>query len=216
MPIFSKGKVNLLFLHIPKSAGSTVERIAGDLGWEESFSIHGKSLEEIKYCKASLQHLHVKPLESILYFEQFDSIFTIVRNPFSRFKSEYYWQRYQGITALSVDDWVFETFEKYLKNSYIYDNHIRPQVEFIPESPRFQAFKLEEGGVDSVRELFLNFANQPISRKLYANWLPSLFRQNRQEKRSLKVPEIEERFNRHYDRIVEFYNQDYSALAYKI
>ncbi|MDP4546876.1 sulfotransferase family 2 domain-containing protein [Marinobacter sp. MDS2] len=217
MPVFSKGKVNILFLHIPKSAGSTIEKIADDFGWEESFSIRGKSLKEIRYCKASLQHLHVQPLESILEFEQFDSIFTVVRNPFSRFKSEYYWQRTQGITELSVDDWVSDTFEKYLGNSYIYDNHIRPQVEFIPRSPHQpQVFKLEEGGVERAKKLFLGFSNESENRNSWAKWLTSLFTPDRQEKRSLKYPEIEAKFERHYDRIVEFYKQDYSTLSYKI
>lgn len=217
MPVFSKDKINILFLHIPKSAGSTIEKIADDLGWEESFSIRGKPLKKIKYCKASLQHLHVQPLESILDFEHFDSIFTVVRNPFSRFKSEYYWQRNQGITELSVDDWVSDTFEKYQANSYIYDNHIRPQVEFIPSSTHQpQVFKLEEGGVERAKKLFLGLSSDSESRSSWAKRFTSRFATDRQEKRSSKDREIEDKFERHYDQVVKFYKQDYSTLFYKI
>lgn len=216
MPVFSKGKVNILFLHIPKSAGSTIEKIADDLGWEESFSIRGKSLKEIRYCKASLQHLHAKPLESILNFQQFDSIFTVVRNPFSRFKSEYYWQRSQRITELSVDDWVFDTFERYWKDSYVYDNHIRPQVEFLPSSAQFEVFKLEERGVERAKELFCDYFNESRNVNSWVGRLRLLFTPERQEKRSMKDPEIEASFESHYERIVDFYKQDYSKLSYKI
>lgn len=216
MPIFSKGKINILFLHIPKSAGSTIEKIGADLGWKESFSIRGKSIEELKCCKASLQHLHAKPLATILNFDQFDSIFTIVRNPFSRFKSEYYWQRSQGITELSVDDWVLDTFERYLGNSYIYDNHIRPQVEFLPSGVQVKIFKLEEGGVEKAKEEFWNLSSEPRNVNSWVRRLTSLFTPERQEKRSLKDPEIEAHFDCHYERIVEFYKQDYSTLSYKI
>lgn len=216
MPVFSKGKSNILFLHIPKSAGSTIEKIGADLGWEESFSIRGRSLEEIKYCKASLQHLHAKPLESILDLDHFDSIFTIVREPFSRFKSEYYWQQSQGITELSVDDWVPDTFEKYERNSYVYDNHIRPQVEFLPNSAQLQVFKLEEGGVEDAKKIFLSLSKESRDVRSWAKRLTSLFTPERQEKQSVKDPDIEARFVLHYERIVEFYKQDYSTFGYKI
>jgi len=216
VPVFSKGKSNIFFLHIPKSAGSTIEKIGVDLGWKESFSIRGKSLEEIKYYKASLQHLHAKPLESIFNFEQFDSIFTVVREPFSRFKSEYYWQKSQGITELSVDDWVLDTFEKYGHNSYLYDNHIRPQVEFLLHGTQLQVFKLEAGGVESAKKIFSDLSEEPLNVNSRAKRLTSVFAPQRKEKRSVKDPEIETKFTRHYERIVEFYKEDYSAFSYKI
>lgn len=216
MPVFSKGKSNILFLHIPKSAGSTIEKIGSDLGWKESFSIRGKSLEEIKYFKASLQHLHAKPLESIFNLDQFDSIFTIVREPFSRFKSEYYWQRSQGITELPVDDWVLDTFEKYGRNGYVYDNHIRPQIEFLINGAQFQVFKLEDGGVESAKKIFLNLSEEPENIKPWAKRLTSIFTSERKEKRSVKDPEIEASFAKHYERIVKFYKEDYSTFSYEI
>lgn len=216
MPIFSKGKKNVLFIHIPKSAGSTIEKIGADLGWSESFSVRGKSLEDIRYYKASLQHLHAQPLESLFNLEDFDSIFTIVRNPFSRFKSEYYWQRSQRITELDIDDWVFDTFEKYSKNNHIYDNHIRPQVEFIPSGVQVQIFKLEESAVESAQNVFLSLSKGSRCVKSRAKQLVSSFKPDTREKKSVKDPEIEARFKLHYERIVEFYKKDYLEFSYKI
>ena len=216
MPIFSKANINILFIHIPKSAGSTIEKIGSDMGWKESFSVRGKSLKEIRYCKASLQHLHAKPLESILNLEQFDSIFTIVRNPFARFKSEYYWQRSQEITDLCVDDWIIDTFEKYRGNSYIYDNHIRPQVEFIPTGTNLEIFKLEDGGVEKAKEILYGLSKESANINSWVKRLTYFFTPERREKRSLKDPSIEARFAQNYDRIVEFYHQDYLKFSYEI
>lgn len=215
MPIFSKDNKTILFLHIPKAAGSSVENIGSSLGWRESFSIRGKTLEDLKYFKASLQHLHAEPLEILLNFDEFDSIFTVVRNPFARFKSEYYWQRAQRITDLGVDEWIAETFEKYCHNSYIYDNHIRPQVEFLPDSKKLQVFKLEEGGVEEARKIFLNFSHQPGKIRSLLRRVTAHLAKEKQGKRSMKNPEIETKFAGYYDRIVEFYQKDYRAFSYK-
>ncbi|WP_280564786.1 sulfotransferase family 2 domain-containing protein [Chromohalobacter sp. 48-RD10] len=216
MPIFSKENKNVLFIHIPKSAGSTIEKIGADLGWSESFSVRGRSLEEIRFYKASLQHLHAKPLECLLDLEGFDSVFTIVRNPFSRLKSEYYWQLSQGITSLSVDDWVYDVFKRYSKNNYVYDNHIRPQVEFVPASVQAQVFKLEESAIESARSIFLSHSAGARGIKSRAKKLTSVFSLGAREKQSVKDPEVEARFKLHYERIVEFYKKDYSEFSYKI
>lgn len=213
MPVFSKGDKNILFLHIPKSAGSTIEKMGAELGWSESFSIRGKALREIRYCKASLQHLHAEPLELLLNMDEFDSIFTVVRNPFSRLKSEYYWQRAQRITDLGVDEWIADTFEKYSSNSYVYDNHIRPQVEFLPTAGNLQVFKLEEDGVAKAKEVFLSLS--PEKSRSWAQKFTSLFAKKPQEKRSQKDPAIETIFSQHYEKIVKFYQDDYSVFSYK-
>ncbi|MGF2684930.1 sulfotransferase family 2 domain-containing protein [Marinobacter sp. DUT-3] len=216
MPVFSKGEMNILFVHIPKSAGSSIERIGSDLGWEESFSVRGKALKNLEYYKATLQHLHVEPLELLLNFDNFDAIFTVVRNPFYRFKSEYYWQRAQGITDLGVGEWICDTFEKYSRNQYVYDNHIRPQVDFLSDHEKFQVFKLEEGGVDKAREVFLYLSSAQAPKNFWEKYVRPKLMLERQEKRSVKDPEVEAMFAEHYDKIVEFYKEDFSAFSYKI
>lgn len=218
MPIFSRENKNILFLHIPKSAGSSVEMIARDLGWTESFSNRGKSLMELSHYKSSLQHLHAYPLENIFNLNEFDAIFTIVREPFSRLKSEYYWQKSQGITNLNVDDWIRDTFEKYRENNYIYDNHIRPQVDFIPSQTSLSIFKLEQEGVRKSKELMMSLNYEygfkaPLSYKV--NSILSFFSFSmKEQKKSTKDPVVENRFDFYYDEIFDFYKKDYVELSY--
>ncbi|GAA3715408.1 hypothetical protein GCM10022421_23740 [Oceanisphaera sediminis] len=223
MPIFTKNEKNILFIHIPKSAGSSIERIGNDLGWRESFSIRGKPLSELSVYRSSFQHLHAQPLSEILNLDAFDSIFTVVRNPFIRFKSEYYWQRRQHLTSLGVDEWVEEMFSSYYKNSYIYDNHIRPQIEFIPKNQNVNVFKLEGNATSKARDLFLSFRHPNKKEVLPFGFFPesneneippSLF--DRHEKKSTKDNVIEASFEKHYDNIVRFYKDDFFAFGYKI
>lgn len=210
MPIFSKNRKNVLFIHIPKSSGSSISSLANDLGWQESFSIRGKSLDEIKFYKSSLQHLHAKALSEIFDFNAFDTIFTVVRHPFLRFKSEYYWQRSQGITNLNVDDWVKDTFEKYYTNPYIYDNHIRPQIEFIPNNCNIKVIKIENNALNEVKDTLLELEDS------FENKIPYLnLNHNRHDKKSLKDKNIEDAFEKHYNRIVAFYKDDLLAFSYE-
>ncbi|MCL7945112.1 sulfotransferase family 2 domain-containing protein [Marinobacter sp. ATCH36] len=216
MPIFSKDEMNILFIHIPKSAGSSIERIGSDFGWRESFSVRGESLQNLEHYKATLQHLHAEPLESLLNPDKFDAIFTIVRNPFSRLKSEYYWQRSQRITDLSVTEWINDTFERYSKNHYLYDNHIRPQTEFLLDNERMKVFKLEDNGIDKAKKLFIDLSyirgqSNFVKRKFFSRLLPE-----RQEKRSVKDRDIETEFNKHYNEVVDFYKEDFSFFSYDI
>jgi len=215
MPVFSKGDKSILFIHIPKSAGSSVERIGAEAGWSESFSIRGKSLRDIFYFKASLQHLHAEALSKLFYFDRFDSIFTIVRNPFSRFKSEYYWQRSQLITNLGVDDWVRDTLARYENDNHIYDNHIRPQVDFIPDCQGLEVFKLEQNGVVRASEIFNRLSPANSEWKSWAKFWKFNSRQDVKEKYSMKDLEIEAKFRKCYDRIADFYQADFEAFCYE-
>lgn len=210
MPIFSKKSKNVLFIHIPKSAGSSIERIGRDLGWTESFSIRGKSLDQISYCRASYQHLHADVLEYLFDLEDFESVFTVVRHPFERLKSEYYWQLQQGLTSLPAANWINHTFDSYLSNEFLFDNHIRPQVEFIPELEKMKVFKLEEGGVKSAEKIFLDLGGSKkfsLFDMVFGNTV-------RQEKKSIKKNEVERAFQNNKKVIYDFYIDDYKRFNY--
>ncbi|MGX9365641.1 sulfotransferase family 2 domain-containing protein [Desulfoplanes sp. PS50] len=214
MPVFSKNNKNILFIHIPKSAGSSIEQFGVDSGWIESFSVQGKSLRELKFYKCTPQHLHNEPLQYIFNLHEFDSIFTVVRNPFSRLKSEYYWQYSKKITALDVDEWVAHTFDQYEHNSYCHDNHIRPQVEFIPTCKKVEIFKLEEGGVQKAENVFLRLSEKSSKFTSWKNRYFSKPIQSTHKKASIKDTRIESTFNKHYNRIIEFYRKDFDYFAY--
>ena len=200
MPVFSKENKSILFVHIPKCGGSSISKIFQKNNWEESFSVRGKSLSEIEYLKSSPQHYHGEIIKNIFDISKFNKIFTIVRNPFNRLKSEFYWQLNNKIsTNKSPEDWFNNVLEKYNQNNYIYDNHIRPQNEFILE--KIHIFKLEEG-LKKVYEYIFDkrflFIKEPKLKKMKYDQL------------------IEGQFLKIKSKVEDFYSKDYELLKYKI
>ena len=118
-----------------------------DLGWEPSFYIRGKSPDELSHLKTTPQHYHSRLLKKIFNLDEFDLQLAIIRNPFERIQSEFYWQNRQREHYPDPETWFRTAKEGYRKNKYIYDNHIRPQKHFI--TPATEIFKLEEKGIIS-------------------------------------------------------------------
>ena len=143
MPFCSR--YNCLFIHIPRTGGTTIEKILGiHREWPtlDLDVLHGALvIGEEEY---QLQHL------SFLEASQFITkatgstfAFTFVRNPWDRLISEYFWQGAAG------ED--FDTFVERACDIVIYRRelegrncHLRPQVEFLSEKisyvGRFEKF----------------------------------------------------------------------------
>ncbi|WP_432472047.1 sulfotransferase family 2 domain-containing protein [Amphritea sp. HPY] len=214
MPIFSKGNKRLFLIHIPKSAGSSVEKVAKRYGWQESFSERGKSLGDLQYYRSTPQHLHASVLEKIFDFEKFNAVIMVVRNPYVRFKSEYYWQVRQGITRLMPSVWIEDTLCKYSDNKYIYDNHIRPQSEFLLSFEDLQVFKLEDDGVRKAEEVFLNLSPAGLSVEGIVQNFKRNFLGETREKVSIKDEGVEAEFYSCRSVIYDFYKKDYELFSY--
>lgn len=145
MPVFRKGGVNVLFVHIPKTGGTSIEAFFKSDGWEMSFFDPGGVSSLNHLLKCSPQHLHRELLCDLFFLEKFDYIFTVVRNPIERIRSEYTWRKMHGLDLknLSINDWIKYAFSEYSLNNYVFDNHIRPQVDFL--IPNADVFSLEQG-----------------------------------------------------------------------
>lgn len=134
---------NILFIHIPKSAGTSIEKHFLTDEWFCKLIDTGikPSINHIARC--SPQHMHMTMLEMIINFDKLDCNFTIVRNPASRLISEYNWRRKYFKLESSINDFVHNTLDFYSKDSFVFDNHIRPQIEFIRQDTK--VFKIEDG-----------------------------------------------------------------------
>lgn len=160
MPVFMKDGKNVLFIHIPKAAGSTIESTFRKSGYFMGYHDHGhkmpNSMNHLRRC--SPQHMHAEMLERHFLIDKFDLIFTVVRNPYDRIRSEYV-MRYGYLSDRKLmtpfSDWIVQTFEKYRQNPYIYDNHIRPQTEFITR--KCHIFHMEEGIGNILQKLNRDF-----------------------------------------------------------
>ncbi|WP_417696198.1 sulfotransferase family 2 domain-containing protein [Psychromonas sp.] len=206
MPIMVKDDKNFLFIHIPKCGGSTFEKSMESRGWHELLSIRGVHANNMKFMKCSTQHFHAELLEVILNTEFLDEIITIVRDPFSRLKSEYAWQLKQAITNLPPADWIDHVFEEYTHDPFVYDNHIRPQNEFILSGTSI--YKLEENGIEQAANYI-----SPITKK------SSLFRAFGKDdikhiKKTDKPEELHYAFEKKASIIEKFYAKDYEILNY--
>lgn len=145
---------NTLFIHIPKCAGTTVEKILGTSTPAEYFS----TIQDFKNGKMKTpQHLTYLELKSSLDINWSDYfVFSVVRNPYSRFVSEYNYRRNMFLTMgfKEHDPINFETFVQSLdmevsKRIPHFDGHLETQTSFLKNERGFieqsiQIFKFED------------------------------------------------------------------------
>jgi hypothetical protein len=72
-----------------------------------------------------------------------DASFTVLRDPVARMISEYRYRMDLTKLSLPFPDFVAEAFEAHSRSPRKYDNHIRPQSDFL--RPGMSLFRLEDG-----------------------------------------------------------------------
>lgn len=144
MPILVFNERKILFVHIPKTAGASIESHLRNVARVALFCGNFVKLNALK-MPCSPQHFHIEILRAIFPRGYFDWQFTVVRNPLDRLKSEYRMRRgrFVGEEVLPFPAWVGAVFKRHAKNPYVLDNHIRPQVEFVDEN--VEVFRFEDG-----------------------------------------------------------------------
>jgi hypothetical protein len=210
MPVFVKNSKTVLFVHIPKTAGTTLSMIFKRLGWKEFFSIRGENPQSLDFVRCSPQHFHAELLEQIFKFDAFDEIVTICRDPFSRIKSEYYWQKHIGITSFSPKKWFRKVQKQFLVNPYIYDNHIRPQHEFI-KIPQIKVYSIEQNGLRLLSKHLCKMEPNRHLRFLFFHFIKQL-----KKKKSHKIQYVESAFSEIQSEIKQFYQKDYKIFNYNM
>ncbi len=143
MPIFVRSERRIAFIHIPKAAGTSIEK---------HFELSGWKMDYYEPCKTpwdpALHHLTYDALRNIV--EDLDEIpsFCIVRNPFKRMVSEWRWQRTtRRSTLLNFPDFVRRVEVSLTQSKTYWDNHWRPQSDFINENIN-SVMRLEKLGTD--------------------------------------------------------------------
>ncbi|MDO8147996.1 sulfotransferase family 2 domain-containing protein [Isoptericola sp. b515] len=146
MPVFTKDGRNVLFVHVPKTGGSAVEKHFLADGWKMTYHDGRMGKDKPNYLRTCTpQHMHGDLLRQTFRIGRFDAVFAVVRDPLMRFRSEYVMRHKQELStsAEAVEAWAEQSFRRYARNPFVHDNHIRPQVQFLVDEA--QVYRLEDG-----------------------------------------------------------------------
>lgn len=130
MPIFEKQGRRIAFIHIPKAAGSSIEKYFTQLGWTMTFysQFNDPNIPADQHLTYTALRDRVPDLDSI-------PSFTVVRNPYKRIVSEWRWHRtVVRTTMISFSDFVRRVFTSLKTSKTYWDNHWRPQSDFLNEN----------------------------------------------------------------------------------
>ena len=157
MPSLDLPHCLIWFAHCPKAGGTSVEKLMVDTwgdrvgnlhwGWDLWWKNGGWRLAD---PPNSPQHLVWSDALKVLP-DPPDAVFAVVRDPADRLVSEYLWQRQarrgtragKALAHLPFSFWLRLMLKTAARHPRAFDNHLRPQGDFIPEHAR--VFRLEDG-----------------------------------------------------------------------
>lgn len=151
MPHIFTDQLSIQFIHIPKTGGTTIENWMSILG-----QLNAYQPKVASFMKCSPQHLTYEEIKLIIGYK-FDFVFTIVRNPYDRLESEYFFRTGHESDALKLgfSPWLLDQLEQYKKYKHFADNHFRPQTHFL-SSEINKIYRLEDGMdniINDIKEL---------------------------------------------------------------
>jgi len=180
MPYFRKK--HILFIHIPKTGGTTVHN---RFLLEDTLELYNNKMNYNNvlpppHNKVSLQHLFYTTIynhRNLLRvpFDEELRIVASVRNPYTRIVSDLFYQKL--IHKFSAADMVYNVIRQYI-NATCYDNHNVPQYKFVVDEkgelvPGLIVLKMETLNEDLLRLGFLTTRhfNKGTANVNYMNYL---------------------------------------------
>lgn len=143
MPFIHSAGRMLLYLHVPKTGGGTIEE------WLKTVApIRFYTVGVPTAMRCTPQHLRMTDYHSLFGPAFFDHVVMTVRNPYARIESEYrmraeisgkdFWKAYPSFSL-----WLEQSLSIFANNPFYLDNHLRPQWEF--HGSDVEILKYEDG-----------------------------------------------------------------------
>lgn len=157
MPVFAINGKSVLFIHVPKTGGTTIERVLSQFGPMSLHSKGGCFRDQFRGGLLSkpipLQHLHSTLLRRLLLPGQFDLVFMLVRDPVQRMVSEYrhareMW-RPEGLLPFST--WLRICLRLARMDPAFRNNHFRAQADYHIEGAKVLHY--EDGMLPCLNEI---------------------------------------------------------------
>lgn len=143
MPFIEHDRRRFLYLHVPKTGGTTIETWLGTLA---PLRFHSIGMPASLRCTP--QHLQMKEFNQLFGPRYFDHVVMTVRNPYDRIASEYRMQAllagkgfWKATPTFSL--WLEQALDTRARQPYHLDNHLRPQWEFLGSG--VEVLKYESG-----------------------------------------------------------------------
>lgn len=150
MPLIVANGKRLFFAHVPKVGGSSVSdyltrRFDGRIAMNDSRFLQSPGRRD---TIVSPQHLTARTVATLLGAD-LDHSFTVVRDPLSRVLSQFRFQTgHSRISRLGFSTWLRIVLDAARTDPRVYDNHIRPQSDIVPQDAK--VFRLENGFGDMI------------------------------------------------------------------
>ncbi len=209
MPLVKINERLHFFAHVPKCAGSSVERYLEDRFGRLAF-VNRRYLDEpeaLRWTKASPQHVPLKAFHKLVPETWIASSFAVVRHPMTRFASAFKFQA--GHESSVPDDWTIDQFfddwmSRKDSEPYLYDGHLLPQSDLVPEKAAI--FRMEDGLEALVDHLDRLAGNTGGLRSMPAANSSEDRKPLSTERRTMS-PETRER-------LTDYYAEDFSRFGY--
>jgi hypothetical protein len=148
MPIFKASDKLIYYAHVPKCGGSAVawylKNRFGDIAFSDTQQTRHDPAS--LWSKTSPQHIDTQSLSRLFPDGFFDAVFTIVRHPVPRLISAYHFQlevEKRISEQVQFSEWLEDITEMRRDDPFLYDNHVRPMAEIVPEGAK--VFHMEHG-----------------------------------------------------------------------
>lgn len=208
MPVLTHSGSSVVFVHIPKTGGTSVERFFDGrcqqtLMTNTDTLLRYKKTREWFGLRVAAQHLTLDEIRFCLSQDLPEIRVAMVRDPYARMESEFFYQI--GLGQIQnrhehFSKWALEQLRRAKMDPWMQDGHFRPQSDFT--DPSVEVFRLEQGMEPLLRR---------ISEALSIEFDPQQMKQhNRSDRVQVKwSPRLLAEFN-------AFYQNDFRLFDYEL